>query len=537
MKVKFLFTILIGAALTVQANGYKDGIEYYKAGQFDNAREILERTLNDPSTDKAMAYYYLGQTALAQGDRAAAKSNFDKGLAANPECAYNYVGIGSIDLLNGNTDAAKDSFKQAQKLDKKNYEITVDIARAYYNADPVKFAKAVDEYLAKAHKDSKHKEPAIYILEGDMLFDAKDLGGAAGKYEQAITYEVDNPEGYVKYANAYIGVNPQYSIQKLEELLAKQPTSALAQRELAEKYYETDQWTKAANQYGSYIQNPNHFPEDKARYAVLLYANSEYQKSLDVAKQILASDPRNFMMQRIRMLDLAELKQYPEAQAAAESFLALTPNESKKEKFNPNDYTTYATVLESLGQDSLAIIQYEAAIAADPTKYDNLKTLSAAYTKAAQYQKAAEVFGQYLTANPDPSLTDYLQASGRWLNAANRAADDTARAANAQHGLDAINKVIAEASEVDPSFYQRQGRLNYAKAGNKSTKDVFDSYTKVVELLDADPANADPANPKNSLNLYKEAYLFMGNYYQEIGDSDNQNLMYQKSDEYAQKIQ
>ncbi len=526
--------LLLGAALTASAYGYKDGIEYYKAGQYANAKEILERNINDASTDKALAYYYLGQTALAQNDKAAAKGYFDKGIAANAENPYNYVGLGSIDLLNGDKKAAESQFSQAQKLGKKNNEITVDIARAYYNADPVKYDAEVQKLLAKAHKDSKNQEPAIYILEGDMLFDAKDLGAAAGKYEQAITWDKDNPEGYVKYANAYVGVNPQYAVNKLEELKAKQPQSALAQRELAEKYYETSQWTKAAQQYGEYIQNPNHFPEDKARYAVLLYANSEYQKSLDVANELLANDPNNFVMQRIKMLDLAGLNQNEAADAAAQSFFKLTPKGA--EKFTPNDHLTYASVLEGLGQDSLAIIQYESAVAIDPTRADNLKTLSAAYTKAANYQKAAEAFDKYIAATENPSLTDYLQASGRWLNAANRSEDLAVKADDAQNGINAINKVIEGATEAAPEYYQRLGRLYFAKAGNQSDDNVLNSYQKVVEILDADPANADPANAKNKLALYSEAYLFMGNYYQAQGDKDSQNEMYQKSDYYKQLL-
>ncbi|MCC8117370.1 MAG: hypothetical protein LIP09_01285 [Bacteroidales bacterium] len=526
---KILPALVLGAALTASADGYKDGIEYYKAGQYANAKTILERNLNDAATDKAMAYYYLGQTALAQKDLAAAKDNFQKGVSANADCPYNYVGLGAIDLLNGDKKAAETQFSTAQKLGKKNNEITVDIARAYYNADPVKYSAEVDKLLAKAHKDSKNQEPSIYILEGDMLFDAKDLGGAAGKYEQAITWDKDNPEGYVKYANAYIGVNPIYSVNKLEELKAKQPQSALAQRELAEKYYETSQWTKAAQQYGEYIQNPNHFPEDKARYSVLLYANSEYQKSLDVANELLAQDPNNFVMNRIKMLDLAGLNQNEAADAAAKKFLALTPKGA--EKFTPNDFITYAGVLEGMGQDSLAVFQYEAAVDADPTRADNIKTLSSAYNKAGMSQKAAEAFEKYMNARGEETdLNDQLQASGRWLVAASKAGDDEAlRIADADKGIAAINAVINGVTDVKPDFYDRLATLYYVRA-NAATPEVVDTYEKCISLLDADPeAQTDP----KKLNLYKKAYSFIGLYYRDVaGDKEKALENFDKADYY-----
>ena len=78
MKFKLFLSLALAGGLlaSAQTQGYKDGIEYYKAGQYDNARTILERTLNDASTDKALANYYLGQVALAKGEKDAAKAYF-----------------------------------------------------------------------------------------------------------------------------------------------------------------------------------------------------------------------------------------------------------------------------------------------------------------------------------------------------------------------------------------------------------------------------------------------------------------------------
>ena len=103
MKRKFLFAslMLMGASLVTNAQGYKDGIEYYKVDKLDNAKELLVRNLNAASTDKAEAYYYLGQIALHQGNVAEAAANFEKGIAANAMNPYNYVGQAAIALKNG----------------------------------------------------------------------------------------------------------------------------------------------------------------------------------------------------------------------------------------------------------------------------------------------------------------------------------------------------------------------------------------------------------------------------------------------------
>ena len=521
MKIKLFFSLLLAGGLmaSAQSQGYKDGIEYYKAGQFNNAKEILERTLNQSETDKALANYYLGQVALAQGDKAAAKSYFEQGMQIDPENAYNYIGIGALDLLNGQLDAAKDQFKMAEKYTKKNAEASIAIARAYYNADPVTYAKDIQKYIDKARKDSKNADPSIYVLEGDMLADKSDFGAAATKYENAITNDPNNPEGYVKYANAYFNVNKQFAIQKLEELLERQPNSAMAQGELAEKYFKGDYWRKASDLYGKYIQNPNHFPEDKARYAVLLYWGEKYPESLAVADEVLSTNPKKndkFLMERVRFLDLTKMEKFPEAVASAEAFF----KDNAGDNFTTNDYVTYADALSGNGQDSLAVIQYEIAAQRDPENGDLLKNLSSIYDKNKQYAKAADAYGAYLKLQENPSLNDLYGMSGRYLNAAATSTDSIEAKELAEQGIGYVNQVLERAADKIPAFYQRLANLNIAGNMKKPNAAAIEAYDKVIELLDANPENMNPANPDNQLRMYWQAYAFKAAYASQTGDKE-----------------
>lgn len=532
MKIKHLLAgALMCLGLSAFADGYTDGIDYYKAGQYDNARTLLNRNLNSAGDAKALVYYYIGQIDLIDGNKAEAKANFDRGISIDPECAYNYVGLGALALLNGNETQAGEYFKQALKLAKKNHEITVDIARAYYNADPVKYAKDVTKYLDKAHKDSKHQEPSIYILEGDMLFAQKDYGDAATKYNQAINFDKDNPEGYVKYANTYFYVSPQFAIEKLNELLELQPNSALGQRELAEKYYNANQWTKAAEQYGKYINNPNHFPEDKARYAVLLFASNEYQKSLDVVNELLAANPNDFQSQRLKMLNLAALEQYEAAQKAADSFFALP--EKGNAKFTPNDFNTYGSVLQGLGQNIEAIAQYEKAFNLDPERLDNLKLISAAYNAEKEYDKSADVFQQYIDlCGENVSLNDLYLLSNRMLRVASTTEDDEARVAYANKGIAAIDRVIEGAQPSSDYYFSKAIMQAMTTADKTFGEDALPTLFKVVELLDADPANADPSNAANQIKRYNQVWSYIASVYNAMGNDDEKNAALDKVDYY-----
>lgn len=534
MKAKLITALLLSFAISAGAQGYKDGVEYYKAGQFDNAITILNRNLSDASTDKAMAYYYLGQSYLAKGDKSQAKSNFDAGLTANANCGYNYVGIGTLDLLAGNEDAAEDNFKKAQSFDKKNAEILVDIARAYYKADPTKYAKEIADFLKKAYKKSKNTEPAIYIFEGDRLADEKDWNKAATMYEQAIYFDDDNPEGYVKYANVYFKTDggKRFAIQKLAELLQKRPNSALGQRELAEKYYEDGQWTEAAKQYGQYIDNPNHFPEDKARYAILLFTGNNFDKAYSIASEVLKSKPGDITLQRIVIRSLDALKRDSEALAEAKEYFNNAANEGK---FNVADYTFYADLLNNAKQDSLAVNVLERGLKAFPGNGDILKKLSDTYWAQKNYRKSAEFYNQYLATAENPQRSEYYAAAKRLWALASLSDDDTPeeRAQQAQLGLNYMDKVMT-GIEPEPTYLRWKAMLYIVKNDNKPDINAVNTYKEVISILDKDPANADPANKDNYLDYYVEAYRTIAHYYLLQKDDEAMKAAKEQMDKYKE---
>ncbi len=503
MKFKFLLSLCLAGALSVSAQGYKDGVEYFKADQFENAKTLLERNLNDPSTDKAVAYYYLGAIAVHQKDFATAKADFEKGLAADAANPYNKIGLGELALMNGDEKAAQKYFDEVRKSNKKNAAVLTAIGRAYFNSDPVKYAKEIEKFDEQAFK-ANSKEPSIFVLRGDRKAAEKEWGDAAGNYENAILYSKGLPEAYVKYANAYFNVNPEYAIAKLQELLQESPNSALGQRELAEKYYQNDQWAKAAAAYGDYINNPNHFVEDEVRYCVLLYYGQHYDESLAIANKLLAGDPNNFQLQRIAFLDKAAMKDYSEAEALAQRFFAL---KDAKNKYTSNDYSTYAEVLQELGKDSLAIFEYEKAIEANPEKGDLYKALSSAYSGAKNYKKALEVFKNFIDKG-DYVTNDLVTLANRYQNVA------ATSEPGSPEKLDAISNAIATIDKViekvpgNPIPVRNKARMMLVKNDNQPSAEMAKTYQEVVALLDADPEN----KTKRS-DMYNEAYSQIASFY------------------------
>ena len=523
MKFRTIFSLVLGGfALTAFAQGgYQDGVDYYNADRFEKAKTILEKTLNDPSTDKAVSYFYLGSLDMREGNTAAAAANFNKGKEANPNYGYNFEGLGEIALKNGNKSEASDLFKKALETNKKDASLMAAVARAYFNVDPTLYAKEIDKQIDKAMKVSKNKEAQIYVLQGDML-KTTDVGAAAGRYEQAMVYDEEagniNPEAYVKYANLYNKVNPDFAIAKLVELNEKLPNSALAQSELAEKYYDGNQFTKAAEQYGKYIQNPNHFQGDEQRYSGLLYFGKKYQESLDVANQVLAKDPNNEYMQRMVMLNKAALKDFTGAEEAAKKLFSHADA-----KFTATDYTTYGDILGELKRPEDAVAAYTKAYELNPEKNKQiLANISSMYTDLEDYQKAAEYMQKFVDAG-DASLNDYFILSNRYKNLGVSLPEGSPeRIEAANNGIKYVDMAIESAANKGP-LYRNKATLMMVRDGAEITPALVETYQQMLAAYDENPENKEKYR-----DAYKSAYNNLANYYLKAGDKEQARAYFEK---------
>lgn len=520
MKSKILLTLLVGAALGASAQGFKDGVEYYRADQPEEAAIIINNNLNEAGIDQASAYYFLGQIALKNGKKAEARNMFDKGLAVNPDNGYNYIGLGALALADGNTSEASNYFKDAKSKAKKDPDVLTEIARAYFVADPVKYSNEISKALADAKKARKNA-PAPFILEGDMMA-ATNAGEAAGLYEMAAQFDTEqnHPEAYVKYARTYFPVNATFAINKLKELLAQQPNSALAQRELAEKYYDNNQLTMAAEQYEQYIKNPNSFKKDKQRLVGLLFFAKRYPESYNLASEILKDDPANFYMQRLQFYNKKAMGENDAAKAAAEVLFA-----NPKAELNAQDYSQYGDLLQEMGQDTLAVAAFEEAVKIDPKKTALLKDLSAAYNSAKMYDKAADAMQKYVDAmGDDVDPNDVFQLARRYQNLAitNMEVDQAAFDAAIAKAKATMEQVLARVPD-NPLVLNTASDI--IRTANKGEVDqaVIDADMKTLAVLDADPANKE-----KRANIYAAIYSRLAPYYQKQKDLPTAKLYYEK---------
>lgn len=518
-------TVLFAALATTMASafaqgGYSDGIDYFKAGYPEEAAIILNNTINDASTDKALANYYLGQVALTKDDKAAAASYFEKGIQADPKCGYNYIGQGKIALLDKNEGEAEKLFKEGLNCNKKDGGLYAAVARAYFDVNPVHYGKKIEKYIADGNKATKFKGSDIFVLQGDMV--TNNPGEAAGQYETAIVtdQEVGNPvrpEAFVKYAKVYFRVNPQFAIDKLKELNRLQPNSALAQRELAEKYYDNNQLTLAAEEYGKYMSNPNHFIKDEQRYCGLLFFGKKYDQSLAEARKVLAKEPNNFYMQRMVMYNLYELGQYDGALEAGKKLFAMTD----KANLQPKDYEYMGNAYIQLKQYPEALATFKAGVEAYPDRTDMLDELAQAYNYNNDFEQAAKTMQKYVESG-DRSLNDVWDLADYYKNwGLSLPEGSEERAAAAALGIKAIDGAIEKAPNAG-QLYRTKSQL-FQVANAEPNVEAADAYKKMLECYEA----AGDIEKRKSQVI--AAYMYIGQYYAHEHDMAQARENYQKA--------
>lgn len=518
MKLNLILTsaLIAGSSLFSMAQTQKEGVEYYRADQFENALELLQRNYNNAGTDKAESEYYLGLISLLGNKNQEAKDHFQKGISINPEYAYNYVGMGELALKDGQKSEAEKFFKDARSKVKKDASLDIAIARAYYNTDPVAYAKEIDKYVIQAQKDSPKNGPAwtnvdIYLFEGDRKRDDKDFGGAGNQYEMATTYNPNATEAYVKYAELFTDVNPQYAIKMLNNLLSVNPSSALGQRELANAYYNAGNYKEAAQQYANYVHNPNHFKQDEDRYAFLLFYDGNYQDGYNYATQLLNNNPNNFTARRFQFMNAAQLDNMKgQMLPMAEALLAAHNANPATNKFAPVDYNLIGGELLDANKEDEALALFNEAIAGDPENAEYYRQISQVYLKQKDFVKTADAYDKYVAKKATPGYNDIVQqARFNYYAGASQLIDNPSLAQQLINKASQIADQALEMSTDYPTPYIIKGESAVALASNDQQREsvAVPFYSKAIEIIEG---SADPSRYATNL---RDLYTYMGNYY------------------------
>ena len=391
--LSFIFTMCFVVNISSARAATTHGIAYYNAGFPQVAKSLLLDELITSKENHADVCFYLGNIYFEENKKDSAALYFNKGLIADPLNSLNTVGLSML-KIKSNPQAAELEINNALKVknNKGNVDLVIAAGRAFLVNGVLDKAVLYQEQAKKL----KPKYAPVYVLLGDVELAKANTGGACSNYEMAIYYDDACKEAYIKYARAYKNVNTPLAIEKLNVLKQKDPSFLLVDRELADIYYSTNDFAKAADLYGNYLKSGNSNVLDLTKYASTLFFKGDFAKSLEVVKLGLVKAPKNPAFNRLAMYNNVALKNFDDALTAADFFF----NKSDNPEISYFDYTYYGQALRAKKQYDLAIVQYEKAIKFDSTQIAVWKEISDMYAEKGDNKKAVDAYLTYTNLLP-----------------------------------------------------------------------------------------------------------------------------------------
>lgn len=406
MKTFKIFSLLLLASASMNAQDVDQASKAIDAEQYEKAKSILKGILNTTPTN-GKASFLLGNVYLRQSVEDSAKIYFQKGLAAKEGANLNNIGLGQIDLDNNKITEAKANFTLATAtMKKKSIEEYIFIARAYMNASTPDY-KAAIEVLNRA-KAVNPNDAQLQLALGDAFYGDKNQNEAYVAYRAA--YGTDSSLIRAKMQSGVLLKGARAfneAVKAYDEVIALNPNYGPVYRELAETYYlwantdgkkYTENIQKSLGFYEKYMSLTDYSLSSRMRHADFLILAKDY-KALEIeANKMKELDKVNPRI--LRYLGYAAFEN-GNIDAAITALTDFTTKSTNKIIARDYFYLAQAKTKKAQGADGMitdkvafddVLLNYKKAIELDEKIANELNAIGKAYFTKKQYKEAASVF-------------------------------------------------------------------------------------------------------------------------------------------------
>jgi tetratricopeptide (TPR) repeat protein len=513
-KFKFFSVALLASASFSYGQDIAQARKAIDAEQYESAKSMLKSMLKANPID-GRANFLLGNIYLIQTVTDSAKIVYQKGIAGTDGSKLNYVGLGVLDLDNGNTVAAESNFALALKdLKKKDVEGLTAVGRAYTYSTKPNYKKAI-EVLNRA-KTINPNDALVQLALGDAFYGDKNQNEAYAAYRNAFQLDPTLLRAKVQLGVLLKGAKSyDEAIKSFNEVIALNPNYGPVYRELAETYYKwgrnkpsksKEYMQTAIGYYEKYLTLTDYSLNSRMRHADFLVLVKDY-KALEVeANKMIEMDKVNPRIFRYLGYSAYENGNADLAIKSLESFIANPDN-----KVISKDYLYLGTAKfkKGLSVDGLSIdpTLYNAglddirkAIAMEPLSIEDINEIGVKMFSQKLYKEAVPVF-ELGTVNTENK--NYIEDNiyyGLSIYYSNNKKDVKPDLIALQKADAAFGNVIV-ASPTYQDAYLYRGRTNSLMSNDPMTIKYYEEF--VAKATEKGPEElAKPTTMKKIIEAY-----------------------------------
>ena len=485
-----------------KAQTVQEGMNHLYAGRIKNATGVFEKLLAvNPNNIEAI--YWLGQTKLETDEIMTARVGearkvYEKALQSTNGAPLVKVGMGHVELLAGNADAARQHFETALTMTrgKKGDDPVIEtaIGRAITDAKGADYKYAVRLLEDAAAKDPRNTETLLQL--GNAYRKAGDGSGggqAFTTYKKALEVNPAFAPASLRLAKLFESQkNWELVMQYLNEAIAKDSKFTAAYYELFYYYFFRAKFEDAESNLQKFIDSklPESEIQDQYLYAQLCWARKNFDCAVTKAEGVVAAMGTSTKPKVYRLLADAYFQKgdYANAKKFSDEFFA----KKNPDDYISNDHKIRADIMSKLGgSPDEILVNYLQGAELDTTAADKVDFLrkGTAYFKEKKIRdREAVLLQKIIEVKPKPTINDYFD-----LTLAHYFSQNYAKSREAA--------LVMEEKFAD-QIYGFEWAFNNARVIDTVKKDSI-AVTDAIKLFDY--SNKDTAK-------YKKQYISSASY-------------------------